>query len=134
MADIFVSYAAEDRSRIKPLVEALQAESWSVWWDRDLVAGPSFDEKIEKALDAARCVVVAWSEHSIKSRWCRTEANEGIERQVLVPLRIDDVRVPLAFRSSQTASLLDWPRKPGELDALLSGIRQCLGVPANRQA
>jgi len=105
MADIFVSYAAEDRSRIKPLVETLQAEGWSVWWDHDLVAGPSFDEKIEEALDAARCVVVAWSEHSIKSRWCRAEANEGLERQVLVPMTIDKVRPPLAFRSSQTASL-----------------------------
>jgi len=128
MADIFVSYATEDRERIRPLVEALRAEGWSVWWDRNLVAGPSFDDNIEEALDAARCVVVAWSEHSIKSRWCRTEANEGLERQILVPLLIDDVRPPLAFRSSQSASLLGWPQDHGEMDALLSGIRQCLGV------
>jgi len=128
MADIFFSYAAEDRDRIEPLVKALQGEGWSVWWDRELVAGPSFDEKIEEELDAARCVVVAWSKNSIKSRWCRTEANEGLERQVLVPMTIDEVRPPLAFRSSQTASLNGWPQEPGELDALLSGIRQCLGV------
>ncbi len=131
MADIFVSYATEDRDRIRPLVEALQAEGWSVWWDRNLVAGPSFDEKIEEAIDAARCVVVAWSEYSVKSRWCRTEANEGLERQILVPLLIDDVRPPLAFRSSQTASLHGWPHDHGEMDAVLSGIRQCLGVSAS---
>jgi hypothetical protein len=112
MTDIFVSYASEDRDRIKPLVEALQREGWSVWWDRDLVTGPSFDDKIEEALEAARCVVVAWSQHSVKSRWCRTEANEGLERQVLVPMKIDEVRPPLAFRSSQTASLIGWPQKP----------------------
>lgn len=134
MADIFVSYATEDRNRIKPLVEALKAEGWSVWWDRNLVAGPSFDEKIEEAIDAARCVVVAWSEHSVKSRWCRTEANEGLERQILVPLLIDDVRPPLAFRSSQSASLHGWPQDHGEMDALLSGIRQCLGVSASALA
>ncbi len=130
MSEIFVSYDSQDRDRIKPLVEALKAEGWSVWWDRDLIAGPSFDEKIEEALDAARCVVVAWSEYSVKSRWCRTEANEGLERQILVPLRIDEVRPPLAFRSSQTASLNGWPREPCELDALLSGIRQCLSLSA----
>ncbi len=128
MSEIFVSYDSRDRERIKPLVEALKAEDWSVWWDRDLIAGPSFDEKIEEALDAARCVVVAWSEYSVKSRWCRTEANEGLERQILVPLRIDEVRPPLAFRSSQTASLIGWPQEQGELDVLLAGIRQCLGV------
>ena len=79
MADIFVSYASEDRDRIKPLIELLEGEGWSVWWDRELVAGPSFEEKIEEALEAARCVVVAWSESSIKSRWCRAEANDGAD-------------------------------------------------------
>ena len=105
MADIFVSYASEDRARIEPLVAALQAEGWSIWWDKELVAGPSFNEKIEEALDHARCVVVAWSSHSVKSRWCQDEANEGLQREALVPICIDDVRPPLGFRSAQTASL-----------------------------
>ncbi len=46
MSEIFDSYDSRDRDRIKPLVEALKAERWSVWWDRDLIAGASFDEKI----------------------------------------------------------------------------------------
>lgn len=129
MADIFVSYSATDRHRIEPLVTVLQDQGWSVWWDRDLVAGPSFDEKIEEALETARCVVVAWSSSSIQSRWVRAEANDGLERGILVPLKIEDVRPPLAFRSSQTASLIDWPADPGELDKVVSGIRECLGSP-----
>ena len=52
MEDIFLSYASEDRARIEPLVERLQAEGWSVRWDRELVAGPSFAEKIQEALEA----------------------------------------------------------------------------------
>ena len=74
MADIFVSYASNDRDRILPLVKMLEAEGWSVWWDRELVAGPSFEEKIQEALDQAGCVVVAWSNSAIKSGWCRDEA------------------------------------------------------------
>jgi adenylate cyclase len=128
MADIFVSYATEDRDRIRPLVERLEREGWSVWWDRALVAGPRFDEKIEQELDAARCVLVAWSNHSVNSRWCRSEANEGLERNILVPLCIDEVRPPLAFRSSHTASLTGWPYHEGDLVAVLSGIRDCLGA------
>ena len=53
MTDIFVSYASEDLERVKPLVAALEEKGWSVWWDRELVAGPSYDEKIEEALDSA---------------------------------------------------------------------------------
>jgi Tol biopolymer transport system component len=130
MADIFVSYSATDRHRIEPLVAVLQKQGWSVWWDRDLVAGPSFDEKIEEALESARCVVVAWSSSSVQSRWVRAEANEGLERRILVPLKLEEVRPPLAFRSSQTASLVDWPADPGELNKLISGVEECLASPA----
>ncbi len=31
--DVFVSYKAEDRARLKPLVSALEAEGFEVWWD-----------------------------------------------------------------------------------------------------
>lgn len=106
MTELFVSYASEDLDRVKPLIAALEEYGWRVWWDRELVAGPSYDEKIEEALDTARCVIVVWSQDSIKSRWVRTEANEGLEREVLVPLLIDDVRPPLAFRISQTARMI----------------------------
>jgi len=132
MADIFLSYASEDRDRIQPLVAVLNAEGWSVWWDRELVAGPSFDEKIEAELEAAGCVVVAWSQHSVRSRWCRAEASEGLERRLLVPLCLDYVRPPLVFRASQTASLVGWPEEQGDIDALLSGIRECLGDRKDR--
>jgi hypothetical protein len=33
MADVFVSYKAEDRRRVKPLVDALEADGYSIWWD-----------------------------------------------------------------------------------------------------
>ena len=50
LADIFLSYASEDRDRIRPLVEALEAHGWSVCWDLEIVTGTSFDASIEKAL------------------------------------------------------------------------------------
>jgi TolB-like protein len=136
VADIFVSYATEDRERIKPLVEHLQSLGWSVWWDRELVAGPSFDEKIEAAIQGASCVVVAWSQTSIASRWVRAEANEGLERQILVPLLLEDVRPPLVFRSSHAANLIGWPeRRPEtEMNTLIAGIRHLVGATAQHQA
>jgi adenylate cyclase len=128
MADIFLSYASEDRERIEPLVEILEGEGWTLWWDRDLIAGPSFADEIQKSLDQARCVVVAWSRHSVDSNWCRDEASEGVERSCLVPVLIDDVRPPLGFRSAQTVFLCGWPEGRDGLDALLEGIRRCLST------
>ena len=77
MADIFVSYASEDRDRIKPLIDAITAEGISVWWDRRIGMGSDFEREIERELDAARCVVVVWSEKSVDSDWVRNEAQEG---------------------------------------------------------
>jgi tetratricopeptide (TPR) repeat protein len=123
MVDIFVSYDSEDADRITSLVSILEAEGWRVWWDRELVVGPRFDEEIENALNEAQCVVVAWSRNSIRSRWVRDEADHGLNRNVLVPLLIDDVEPPLGFRSAQTANLVGWPGVTGELDRLLTGVR-----------
>ena len=39
MADVFISYASEDRNRVRPLAEALQSRGFNVWWDRSLPPG-----------------------------------------------------------------------------------------------
>jgi TolB-like protein/tetratricopeptide (TPR) repeat protein len=128
MADIFVSYDSADRERIRPLVKRLQGEGWSVWWDRDLIPGPSFHRTIRRQLEEARCVVVAWSDQSVDSDWCMDEAGVGRDRGVLVPVRIDNVSLPLGFGQAHTASLVGWPDQTGELEAFLSGVRSCIRV------
>ena len=127
MTDLFISYSSEDLARVTPLVAVLEAHGWSVWWDRELVAGPSYEGKIEATLDASRCVVVVWSSHSIKSHWVRSEAHEGLERKILVPLLIDDVKPPLVYRIAQTARMFDWPDQTGELETVIRGVTELLG-------
>ena len=108
MSDIFVSYSSADRDRVEPLANALRAEGWSVWWDRTIPAGQNYHEVIEAALAAARCVIVVWSAESIKSEWVRAEAEDGQQRHLLVPVRIDGAVPPLIFRQIQTADLRGW--------------------------
>ena len=50
MADVFVSYARSDKTRVAPLVAAIQAQGWSVWWDPEIDAGQQFDDQIEVEL------------------------------------------------------------------------------------
>lgn len=123
MADIFLSYASDDRDRIGPLVEAIEAEGWSVWWDQHIHAGPRFRSVIKEAIEGCRCMVVAWSKVSVESDFVIDEATEGKARNILVPLQLDNVEIPLGFRAAQTAQLQDWPDKRGEVDRLLTGIR-----------
>lgn len=126
MADIFISYASEDRERAKTLAQELEAEGWSVWWDRLIPFGKPFDEVIQENLHAARCVIVLWTEHSVASKWVRSEAAAAEERHTLVPVMLDEeVQLPLAFKLLQCANLHDW--EPGsdnaEYDKLLAQVR-----------
>ncbi len=115
MSDIFISYASEDLDRVRPLVEAIEALGFSVWWDRQIDPGTTWDEVLEHALSDARWVVTVWTERSITSRWVRTESMDALERNILVPILLDDVTPPVAFRTTQSADLRNW--RPGSNDA-----------------
>jgi formylglycine-generating enzyme required for sulfatase activity len=131
MSDIFISYAKEDRGKAKDIAEALKRQGFSVWWDRSILPGETFDTVIEEALDAAKCVIVLWSRTSVSSDWVRTEASEGDRRSILIPVLIDDVKIPLAFRRIQAADLRDWEGKLPHLgfDNLLKAVAGILGRP-----
>src|SRR5262245_34461412 len=97
MNQVFISHASLNRDRAKQLATAMQAKGYKVWWDREIAAGQTFDEVIEKALDDSKCVVVLWSSTSVKSDWVKTEAAEAARRKVLVPALIDEAKIPLEF-------------------------------------
>ena len=108
MSDIFISYASEDREWVRGLAEALEEKGWSVWWDRRIPTGRSFDEVIEEALGGAKAVIVVWTATSIKSNWVKNEAREGLHRHILYPVMKNTMKIPLEFRHLQTTLLDNW--------------------------
>jgi predicted secreted protein len=112
MSNIFISYAQEDRPKAKLIAEELEQRGWSVWWDRMIPAGRVFDDVIEQEINDAKCIIVLWSSHSVHSRWVKSEASEGADRQILVPVLIEDVPIPLAFKRIQAADLTTWREGP----------------------
>ena len=131
MSDVFISYKAEDRRRVQPLVQALQADGYSVWWDEHIGTGDEWRQTIEHELDGAKCVVVIWSKRSIgpDGHFVRDEASRAQRRHVYVPVRIDAVDPPLGFGESQAASLRGWhgDRSDPHYQAVLSAVRRNAG-------
>jgi TIR domain len=135
MSDVFISYARADKDQARLLAEAFSRQGWSVWWDREIPPGKSFDETIENALNSARCVVVLWSKDSVSSRWVKTEAAEGAARGILVPALIDKAQIPLEFKRIEAADLSDWhgDSPHSEFDQLLKTVASILGGSAPSQ-
>jgi hypothetical protein len=134
MADIFISYAQEDRGWVKGLAAALKAEGFSVWWDFEMRAGKQFSRVVRQELAAAKAVIVVWSQYSIDSHWVLGEADEAISQGKLVPIKLEDLPLPTQYRSIHTPSLRAWDGgvSDREFASLLDGIKD-LTLPGGVQ-
>ena len=114
MSEIFVSYKREDEKRVGRLVRALEGAGWSVWWDRGLPGGESWRSQIQTALDAAKCVIVAWTRESVgpAGDFVRDEAGQAKRRHALVPVMLERVDPPLGFGEIQAIDLTRWKGNP----------------------
>jgi tetratricopeptide (TPR) repeat protein len=134
--DIFVSYAREDRPLAEQLADGLSASGLQVWWDRDLAAGAEFATVIEAKLLGAAIVIVLWSAHSVRSSFVRDESSRALKQGKLLPVRIDDIELPLGFGQLHTLDLLDWDGDASDeqFQKLLFEVRQqrAPGVPPER--
>ena len=120
MSDIFISYSSKDRPWVERFAKVLAARGWSVWWDRNIPTGESFNAVIRQELRAAKCAIVVWSESpSIPSGSRRKPMRPRSKRKL--PVRIDESEIPLGFTQRTFQSLVAW-----EADADHPGFSQLL--------
>src|SRR6476646_10635813 len=125
MADIFISYAKADHALALKLSASLEAERWSVWWDKSLVAADVYRDEIMKQLAAARAVISIWTPSSIKSDWVRAKADGK-----LIPVKTADVAyadIPLPFGEMHTENV-------GSTELIRAAIVAQLAKPAVSQS
>jgi len=108
MADIFISYSSEDKTIVQKIAALLEAKGWSVWWDRQIPIGQKYDTVIENELQQAACVLVIWTQRSVASEWVKNEALDAAQKNILVPVMLEQVTLPLAFRRIESAMLIGW--------------------------
>jgi TolB-like protein/Tfp pilus assembly protein PilF len=136
VTDLFLSYKAEDRPRVASLVQALETDGLSVWWDANIGGGDEWRDTILRHLEAARAVIVVWSRRSIgpHGQFVRDEATRALKRRTYLPVRIDKVDPPLGFGEMQALDLANWngDRTDKRYQALLGTLRKRFGIKAAR--
>ena len=137
MNNIFIGYGHSDISKAELLAHMLEAQGWSVWWDKKIPPGARFDDVIEEQLRTAKCVIILWSRESVSSHWIVDEALVALELGTLVSVLVDDVKLPRRVRNSvPVVNLSDW--KAGsphpEFDKLLKVVLEKLSGGKQRVA
>ncbi len=131
MSDIFFSYAHEDIERVIPIAQELEKRGWSVFIDKKTPIGKQWRIYLKEKLDESSCVLVAWSSDSIKSNWVHIEADEALNRNILIPLLLDAVKPPFGLGHIQAADLSNWKKNSDNLEfqQLITAINEIIPLP-----
>jgi hypothetical protein len=101
---IFIAYASEDMNAAVRLYNTLRARGYAPWLDtRKLLPGQNWPRRIEDAIHNADYFIASFSAHSVRKRGgFQSEVRYAldcarrlpIDEIFLIPVRLDDCRVP----------------------------------------
>ncbi|MDX1991410.1 MAG: TIR domain-containing protein [bacterium] len=133
MDHIFLSYSREDTAIMRRVRDDLRAEGLKVWTDENLEPGlRSWQIAIERALDAASCLVVILTPSSKQSPWVREEMNYAELQDVRIfPILARGTErnaVPFGFITAQWVDIREDVHYASELQKLIFTIRVHLGL------
>jgi hypothetical protein len=108
MPDIFISYSHKDSEFVRDLIQPLEAEGFSVWWDHSIPPGKTWDDVIARGIREAKACLVVWSANSVASDWVKEEATLAKEAGKFLPILVGVDQPPMGFRRVQAADFRRW--------------------------
>ena len=121
-AEVFIAYVAEDLAPARRLAEALRAQGFSPWLDKDkLLPGQNWPRAIERAIEISDAFVACFSPRAIVKRGSfQSELRYALdcarrrplEQTFLIPARLEECDVPRRISSQvQYVDLFpDWEK------------------------
>ena len=127
---VFISYASQDAVTAQAVVEALEQGGLKCWVaPRDVVPGEFYASAIVHAIDAAKVLVLVYSEHTATSQHVLREVERASSRRhSLIAFKVDRAPMPEAleyfFNSSHWLEANDGIASV--LPQLVEGVRRAL--------
>ena len=108
VADIFISYKREDRSRVAIIADILADLGLTSWFDASLISGDSWESAINREVGAASAMLVCWTPQAVASVQVMREVLLGATRRMLAPVFLDKCVLPQGLHSKHVADLSNW--------------------------
>ena len=115
MAGVFLSYAEQDGKVADQITAGFRLSGIEVSAAHPPAQPPGL-KRVARELKSAKCVIVLWSDHSVRDELVLAEADYARSRDILVSAVIGKPPLPLGFRDAWFATLTDWT---GELHSEL---------------
>ena len=112
MAQVFLSYAEEDRATMEKIRSSLRREGITVWTNTiDIKTGEDFVNSIKQGIEKADNLVYLLSPHAVKSTYTQQELDLAVEfNKRIIPLLVqttDNLELPSALQDLQYIDLTD---------------------------
>ena len=104
----FISYKRENLQKVQLLVQALRGNGVEVWWDQDIAPDAPWEQTIERELEAAKVVIVCWSQVAVASENVKAEARRARQQGKLIQTFVEPCDLPLFFGERQGVDLSNW--------------------------
>ncbi|MDR3296398.1 MAG: TIR domain-containing protein [Clostridiales Family XIII bacterium] len=89
---VFISYAHEDAKSIFPMIEAVNAAGYNVWYDKGINISSTWTDEIGKAILRCKIFVVFLSKCAIESRYVRSEVEFALNKgRKIIPVYLDEI-------------------------------------------
>lgn len=96
---IFISYAHKDSGAVLPIIEALQARGYRVWFDAGIEMGTEWPDFIADRLCDSTVVLAFITKAAVESHNCRREINFAIaEKKEMLVAFLEDFALPRGMK------------------------------------
>lgn len=140
---VFLCHASQDKPIVHELCGKLKAEGWiDPWLDEEkLLPGQKWQIEIPKAVENAHTIIVCLSSVSInKEGYIQKELKFALDLALekpeetiyIIPLRLDDCKVPEAFSEWQWADYFPEDKKASTYQRLLTSLKLRAGRTGSR--
>jgi hypothetical protein len=129
--EIFISYSSKQKSVADGVCHYLEENGYKCWMaPRDIPAGSTYADLIDKAIVGSQIVVLVFSESASFSKWVKAEINVAFdEDKLILPFRIDETKITGSFRLmlNQMHWVEAFPHYADKLPILLESIGNLIG-------
>jgi hypothetical protein len=129
VADVFISYKREDRSRVALIADVLSDLGLTSWFDASLISGDSWETVINREVGAASAMLVCWTPQAVGSVQVMREVLLGVTRRMLAPVFLEKCLLPQGLHGKHVADLSNWNLSLNDPDwlAVLTRLERLTG-------